>query len=128
MSEIILTDPKQIFQILENCPDGATIKFQPLEKEVHIDPFGFQCLENYYYISNNRHGLKRVPFPIIGKKNITFDGGGSNFIFHGEIMPFVHPPPTRAVPTGRAIVPGDRKSKRQLLGRDPVKVQLIQLA
>ncbi len=28
-------------------------------------------------------------FPVVGKKNITFDGGGATFIFHGEVIPFV---------------------------------------
>lgn len=89
MNQVILTDPTTIFQTLENCPDGTTIRFQPLGKTVHVDASGFQWLEKNYYISNNRHGLKRVAFPIIGKKNVTFDGGGACFIFHGEIMPFV---------------------------------------
>ena len=70
---------------LLSCADGKTIHFEP--GEYHFHPEGL--FEKYYYISNNRHGLKRVAFPIIGKKNITIDGSGSCFIFHGEIMPFV---------------------------------------
>ena len=74
-----------VFQALEECNDDAVIKFP--KGDYHFWPtFAF---EKYYYISNNRHGLKRVAFPIIGKKNITIDGGGARFIFHGEIIPFV---------------------------------------
>ena len=67
------------------CGDGETICFEP--GEYHFYPNG--TFEKYYYISNNRHGLKQVAFPIIGKKDVTIDGGGSRFIFHGEILPFV---------------------------------------
>ncbi len=74
-----------VFEALESCAEEAVIKF--LEGEYHFYPES--AFEKYYYISNNRHGLKRVAFPIIGKKNITIDGGGSRFIFHGEIVPFV---------------------------------------
>ena len=74
-----------IFQTLEECNDDTVIKFP--EGEYHFWPeFAF---EKHYYISNNRHGLKRVAFPLIGKKNVTIDGGGSRFVFHGEIVPFV---------------------------------------
>jgi len=72
---------KQLLQ----CADGETIRFEP--GDYHFSPDG--AFEKYYYISNNRHGLKRVAIPIVGKKNITIDGGGSRFIFHGEIVPFV---------------------------------------
>ncbi|MFA5688194.1 MAG: right-handed parallel beta-helix repeat-containing protein [Kiritimatiellales bacterium] len=75
----------QIIEVLQNCSDGAVIKFS--SGEYHFWPeFAF---EKYYYISNNRHSLKRVAFPVIGKKNVVIDGGGSKFIFHGEIIPFV---------------------------------------
>ena len=87
--EITISTAAQLFQTLENCDDGTVIRFQPLEKNVHVGKDNFQTLEKYYYISNNRRGLKRVAFPIIGKKNITIDGGGARLIFHGELLPFV---------------------------------------
>jgi hypothetical protein len=74
-----------VFQALERCGDDAVIKFP--KGEYHFWPES--AFEKYYYIANNRHGLKRVAFPIVGKKNLTIDGGGSRFIFHGEIIPFV---------------------------------------
>jgi hypothetical protein len=69
---------------LLNCRDGEVIRFEPGEYHFYS---GF-AFEKYYYISNNRHGLKHIAFPIIGKKNVTIDGTGANFIFHGEIIPF----------------------------------------
>jgi len=37
----------------------------------------------------NGSGVKNITFPFIGKRNVTIDGGGSDFIFHGMITPFV---------------------------------------
>ncbi len=44
--------------------------------------------EDYLFISNNDEGLKRVIFNLRGLKNITIDGCGSEFIFHGLVIPF----------------------------------------
>lgn len=74
-----------VLERLLNCRDGGVIRFEP--GEYHFYPG--KAFEKYYYISNNRHGLKRVALPIVGKKDIVLDGGGSRFIFHGAIMPVV---------------------------------------
>ncbi|MFZ2656180.1 MAG: hypothetical protein WAX69_14710 [Victivallales bacterium] len=42
-----------------------------------------------YYIANNDAGPRSIVFPVIGCNGITIDGGGSEFIFHGRISPFV---------------------------------------
>ena len=52
----------------------------------HLYPDGAEIKE--YYISNNDGGTKPVAFPLIGKKSVTIDGGGSELIFHGHILPF----------------------------------------
>lgn len=44
--------------------------------------------DKYCFVSNNDEGLKRVVFPLDDFKNITIDGGGSSFIFHGFTNPF----------------------------------------
>ena len=74
-----------VLKALESSHGGEVLRFEKGEYHFHPD----QAFEKYYYISNNRHGMKRVAFPMIGKKNITIDGDGSRFIFHGEIIPFV---------------------------------------
>lgn len=43
----------------------------------------------YTAITNNDNGLKRTAFPIFNFKNFHIDGGGSDFIFHGKILPFI---------------------------------------
>lgn len=45
--------------------------------------------EKEYYISNNTYSLKSIIFPVIGIKDLTIDGCGSEFIMHGEVLPFV---------------------------------------
>ena len=43
----------------------------------------------YTAITNNDNGLKRTRFPIFNFNNFHIDGGGSEFIFHGKMLPFI---------------------------------------
>jgi hypothetical protein len=45
--------------------------------------------EAYLFVSNNDEGLKRIAFPLVGFNDLTIDGQGSEFVFHGFINPFV---------------------------------------
>ncbi|MBC8102554.1 MAG: right-handed parallel beta-helix repeat-containing protein [Cytophagales bacterium] len=47
-----------------------------------------RATERYLFISNNDESLKRIAFPLFGLHNIEVDGGGSEFVFHGSIIPF----------------------------------------
>ncbi len=53
----------------------------------HLYPEGAYCKE--YYISNNDCGVKPIAMPLLGKKNVTVEGGGAELIFHGKMMPMV---------------------------------------
>lgn len=47
------------------------------------------AFEREYYISNHdQDNTKKVAFALEGLKNITIDGQGSEFIFHGRMIPF----------------------------------------
>ncbi|AZQ63951.1 right-handed parallel beta-helix repeat-containing protein [Flammeovirga pectinis] len=46
-------------------------------------------LEKFCYISNHKDVFVKTAFPLIGKKNIVINGGGSTFIFHGKMIPFL---------------------------------------
>ncbi|MCX6327023.1 MAG: right-handed parallel beta-helix repeat-containing protein [Bacteroidia bacterium] len=46
-------------------------------------------VDKYCFISNNDEGLKRIIFPLFDFKDLTIDGQGSSFIFHGFVNPFV---------------------------------------
>lgn len=45
--------------------------------------------DEYCFISNNDEGLKRIAFLLEDMNNLTIDGQGSEFIFHGFINPFI---------------------------------------
>lgn len=47
-----------------------------------------QAQEKYMAISNNDNGDKRTAFPLFECSNIQIEGNGSDFIFHGGIIPF----------------------------------------
>lgn len=43
----------------------------------------------YCAITNNDNGLKRTPFPLFNFNDFHIDGGESEFIFHGKLLPFI---------------------------------------
>lgn len=45
------------------------------------------CDEHLLYTSNNDYGIKRIGLPLLGMKSIEVDGNGSQFIFHGRMVP-----------------------------------------
>ncbi|WP_075603931.1 right-handed parallel beta-helix repeat-containing protein [Saccharicrinis aurantiacus] len=45
--------------------------------------------EFYCFISNHCNVMVRTAFPITGLDNLTIDGQGSTFIFHGVMIPFL---------------------------------------
>jgi hypothetical protein len=47
-----------------------------------------RACERYLFISNNDAGLKAVAFPLFDLTGLEVDGGGSQFVFHGNITPF----------------------------------------
>jgi hypothetical protein len=44
--------------------------------------------EHYWFISNNDEGLKRIAFSLEEFENFEIDGQGSEFVFHGYVLPF----------------------------------------
>lgn len=42
-----------------------------------------------FWPSNNDGGVKHIVFPLFDQKHLTIDGGGSTFLCHGRISPFV---------------------------------------
>ena len=51
--------------------------------------FPEKAMEEFCYISNHNDVLARVAFPLEDMKNLTIDGGGSTFIFHGRMIGFL---------------------------------------
>ncbi|WP_027138666.1 right-handed parallel beta-helix repeat-containing protein [Gaetbulibacter saemankumensis] len=76
-----------IAQALEECKSKghAGIKFP--KGTYHFYPT--YAPDFYTAITNNDNGLKRTPFPLFNFNNFHIDGGGSDFIFHGKMLPFI---------------------------------------
>ncbi len=51
--------------------------------------FGEGAYEGYFTVSNNYSGEKRVVFPVLDFPSLTVDGGGSVFLFHNRLFPFI---------------------------------------
>jgi len=69
---------------VEALKDGETLT---LEKGVyHLYATGAR--ELFLAPSGNAAGVKRVAMPLVGKRNVTVDGGGARFIVHGGVFPF----------------------------------------
>ncbi len=65
-------------------PDGGTLLFE--KGEYHFYPDKAQV---GFFAPGGSSGRKKVCFPIWDMKNLTIDGGGSTFVFHGNAFPFI---------------------------------------
>ncbi|MGQ1909433.1 alpha-1,3-galactosidase-related protein [Marinifilum sp. RC60d5] len=45
--------------------------------------------EKYCFVTNHENGLKKIVFPFEGFKSIEIEGNGAEFIFHGQVLPFL---------------------------------------
>ena len=63
----------------------SEIKFQKGTYHFYPDK-GF---EKFSYISNHGDLMVNTPFPLLNMENLTIDGQGSTFIFHGVMIPFL---------------------------------------
>ena len=64
--------------------EEVVLQFAPGRYDFHPD----RAAERTYYISNHdQDNPKRVGIPLEGLKNVTLDGGGASFVFHGRMLP-----------------------------------------
>lgn len=69
---------------LSGQEEGIILRFAPGRYDFHPD----KAPERTYYISNHdQDNPKRVGFPLEGLRNVTLDGGGASFVFHGRMLP-----------------------------------------
>ena len=67
--------------------DGRTVKF--VFPSGRYDFWPNHSVEKIYFESNTKdNNPKSCAIFLYGKKNITIEGGGSRFIFHGKMQPF----------------------------------------
>ena len=86
---------------IETVKDATPIVVNALKvcKEKNINKLSFPkgvyhfystfAPDKYCAITNNDNGLKRTVFPIIDFHDFEIDANGSEFIFHGKIVPFI---------------------------------------
>ncbi|WP_168564911.1 right-handed parallel beta-helix repeat-containing protein [Crateriforma spongiae] len=65
--------------------DAVTLRFAAGQYDFYPE----NAVERHRAVSNHDNSLKRIAFPLFGHQNVTIDGGGSVFMFHGRISPFV---------------------------------------
>lgn len=86
---------------IENTEDATPIVVEALKKckEEGINKLVFPKGTYHFYptfapelyceITNNDNGLKRTSFPIIDFHDFVIEGNGSDFIYHGKMIPFI---------------------------------------
>ena len=75
-----------IIKALEECKKhpNSTLKFEKGRYDFSIDP---THTREYFESNTTNDGPKNLAVLIEGFKGLTFDGGGSEFVFHGAIQP-----------------------------------------
>ena len=71
--------------ILRQLENNTVLSFAP--GDYHFYPEGTHF--GYFAPSNNWASEKHVVFTLFDADNITLEGNGANFIFHGRISPFI---------------------------------------
>ncbi len=75
----------KLYESLKGLESGSVITF---EKGIY-NFYPEKAIEKYCYISNHNDVITRIAFDMDGVENITIDGNGSEFIFHGRMIPFL---------------------------------------
>ncbi|WP_443938411.1 alpha-1,3-galactosidase-related protein [Pedobacter sp. MW01-1-1] len=77
----------QVVQAILDAKSNGIRKITFEKGDYHF--FNDKAFEKFCFISNHDDGLRRTSFPIIGMNDFEVDGGGSNFLFHGPMIPFL---------------------------------------
>ncbi|MCC4211995.1 right-handed parallel beta-helix repeat-containing protein [Leeuwenhoekiella parthenopeia] len=91
LEEFGIQDEKDVTPIvvkaLEKCQEEGYTKIVFPQGTYHFYPTF--APERYCEITNNDNGLKRTAFPLINFNDFEIDANGSDFIFHGKMIPFI---------------------------------------
>ncbi|MEF3302752.1 alpha-1,3-galactosidase-related protein [Paenibacillus sp. GYB003] len=76
-----------VFEALRDCRDRPGAKLVFPQGRYHFRPE--LAVERHLYITNHdQGGTRKIAFPLTGHSGLTIDGQGSEFVFHGSIIPF----------------------------------------
>lgn len=91
LSEFNIQDSKDatpiVVEALKKCKDEGISKLIFPKGTYHFYPTF--APETYCEITNNDNGLKRSSFLLIDFHDFEIDGGGSDFMYHGKMIPFI---------------------------------------
>ncbi len=76
-----------VVQAIRECRQKGIAKLTFPKGTYHFYPTF--APDRYCAITNNDNGLRRTAFPLIGMAGFEIDGNGSEFIFHGKMLPFI---------------------------------------
>ena len=76
-----------VVEAIKKCKKDGIVKLEFPKGIYHFYPTF--APDMYCAITNNDNGLKRTAFPIIDFDKLEIDGNGSEFIFHGKMVPFI---------------------------------------
>lgn len=76
-----------VVEAIKKCKKDGIKKLEFPKGTYHFYPTF--APDRYCAITNNDNGLKRTAFPIIDFDGFEVDGNGSEFIFHGKMIPFI---------------------------------------
>lgn len=94
---IDLADYRGVYNPSDMTPFiGALLDTIPAQQPVIIhfptDVYHFRpqfAYGKYHCVTNNDNGYRYFAFPLIGRSGVEIDGGGSEFLFHGQMIPFL---------------------------------------
>ena len=90
-----------VIEALEKCKKEGLSTLSFPKGTYHFYPTF--AAEIYCEITNNDNGLKRTSFPLIDFHDFVVDGNGSDFIFHGKMIPFIIEESTNVTITNLSI-------------------------
>lgn len=76
-----------VFDAIKKLKDEGYTKMIFEKGVYHFYPE--KAFEKYAAISNHDNGLRKTAFPILNLNHIEIDGGSSEFLFHGKIIPIM---------------------------------------
>jgi len=76
-----------VVKALKECNNEGIARFVFPKGVYHFYPA--LAPDKYCAITNNDNGLRHTSFPIWGFNNFEIDGDGSEFLFHGRMVPFI---------------------------------------
>ena len=78
---------KDIFDLLKGCKSNGKNELVLPKDTYHI--YEEKTYNQYVFMPNNDHSLKNIAFLLEDFEDFTVDASGSEFIFHGRILPFL---------------------------------------